>query len=112
MITIPFEEYEELKTYKNIANDDGRIVFVKNETHSLDNHYLWWVVYTKDQAVKEITDELIQVNKELEKSRERCKQLEEENEKSSYSKRNIIINILLLCIMVALIYLMFNVDYI
>ena len=54
MITIPYEEYKELQTFKDISTSGEDQVFVKCENHSLDAHYSWWIVYTKDDYVKSI----------------------------------------------------------
>lgn len=107
MITIPYKEYMELQTYKKIANSDDERVYIKEEAESLGNFYSWWFVYTKDQAVRDLSDKLNEARKELEN-----KLLEEENKKASNSKSDIVINILLFCIMVALIYIIFNINYI
>ena len=111
MIAIPFEEYEELQNFKNMSQKENMLVYIRQERYELGHGSRVWFIYTKDEAVRKITDELIRVNKEWEKSIEQCKQQEEENEKSSQSKGNIVINILLLCVMVALMYLIFNIDY-
>lgn len=58
MITIPYEEYKELQTFRNIANSDADRIFVKNEIDSIGHHYNWWTVYTKDDYVKNILEEL------------------------------------------------------
>lgn len=84
MITIPFEEYNELQNFKSMAQKEDMMVYIKHEGYELGYDSRVWFIYTKDQAVRKITDELIQVNKELEKSREQCMQLEEENEKACY----------------------------
>ena len=107
MITIPYKEYMELQTYKKIANIDDERVYIKEDAESLGNFYSWWFVYTKDQAVRDLSDKLNEARKELEN-----KLLEEENKKASNSKSDIVINILLFCIMVALIYIIFNINYI
>ena len=67
MITIPYEEYKELQTFRDIANSDADRIFVKNETDSIGHHYSWWTVYTKDDYVKNILEEL---NKYKEKEQE------------------------------------------
>ena len=67
MITIPYEEYKELQTFRDIANSDADRIFVKNEIDCIGHHYNWWTVYTKDDYVKNILEEL---NKYKEKEQE------------------------------------------
>ena len=70
MITIPYKEYQELQTYKKIANGDDERVYIKEEAESLGNFYSWWFVYTKDQAVRELSDKLNKAREELEDIKE------------------------------------------
>lgn len=62
-IIIPYEEYKELQTFKEIAQKSEDRVFVKNETFSYGNHYNWWEVYTKDDYIKSILQELNEYKK-------------------------------------------------
>jgi chromosome segregation ATPase len=103
MIAIPYKEYEELQNIKSAAKANNMKVYVKREIFGLRYSYEWWEVYTKDQAVERITDELIEARKELEDMRK-----ERENKKESLSTGNLAINVLLLCIMAALVYLIFK----
>ena len=84
LTVISSEEYEELQHFKNMSQKENMWVYIKQERYELGHGLHVWFIYTKDEAVKKVTDELIEVNKELEKSREQCKQLEEENEKACY----------------------------
>ena len=84
MITIPFEEYNELQNFKSVAQKENMLVYIRQERYELGHGSHVWFIYTKDKAVRKITDELNEAMKELEKSREQCKQLEEENEKACY----------------------------
>ena len=84
LTVIPFEEYEELQHFKSMAQKENMLVYIRKEKYELGHGSRVWFVYTKDEAVRKITDELILVNKKLEKSREQCKQLKEENEKACY----------------------------
>ena len=84
LTVIPSEEYEELQHFKSMAQNEDMMVYIKYERYELGHGSHVWFIYSKDEAVRKITDELNQVNKELEKSREQCKQLEEENEKTCY----------------------------
>ena len=70
MITIPYKEYQELQTYKKIANSDDERVYIKEEAESLGNFYSWWFVYTKDQAVRDLSDKLNKAREELEDMKE------------------------------------------
>ena len=102
LIVIPSEEYEELQNFKSMAQKENMLVYIRQERYELGHGSHVWFIYTKDEAVRKITDELIRVNKEWEKSIEQCKQQEEENEKKSPSTCNLVINVLLFCIAVAL----------
>ena len=102
LTVISSEEYEELQHFKSIAQNEDMMVYIKHERYELGYGSHVWFIYTKDEAVRKITDELNEATKELEKSREQCKQLEEENEKKSPSTCDLVINVLLFCIAVAL----------
>lgn len=102
LTVISYEEYEELQHFKNMSQKENMLVYIRQERYELGRGTHVWFIYTKDEAVRKITDELIRVNKEWEKSIEQCKQQEEENEEGSHSKGNIVINVLLFCIAVAL----------
>ena len=84
LIVIPSEEYEELQNFKNMSQKENMLVYIRQERYELGHGSHVWFIYTKDEAVRKITDELNEAMKELEKSREQCKQLEEENEKACY----------------------------
>lgn len=84
LTVIPSEEYEELQHFKSIAQNENMMVYIKHERYELGHGSHVWFIYTKDEAVRKITDELNEAMKELEKSREQCKQLKEENEKACY----------------------------
>lgn len=84
LTVISSEEYEELQHFKSIAQNEDMMVYIKHERYELGHGLRVWFIYTKDEAVRKITDELNEAMKELEKSREQCKQLEEENEKVCY----------------------------
>ena len=107
MITIPFEEYEELKHFKRMAKEEYMKIYLKAEIFDFGHSYKWWEIYTKDEAVRKITDELIEARKELEKSKEQCKKLEEENEKACYriGWKSIVEMILVLSIIMGFMYL-------
>lgn len=107
MITIPFEEYEELKNFKSMSQNENMLVYIKKEIYELGHGTHVWFIYTKDKAVREITDELIEARKELEKSKEQCKQLEEENEKACYriGWKSIVEMILVLSIIIGFVHL-------
>ena len=68
MITIPYEEYKELQTFKEIAQKSEDRIFVKNETCAYGNLYNWWEVYTKDDYVKSILRELNEYKKKEQES--------------------------------------------
>lgn len=102
LIVIPSEEYEELQNFKSMVQKENMLVYIRQEKYELGHGSRVWFVYTKDEAVRKVTDELILVNKKLEKSREQCKQLKEENEKKSPSTCNLVIKVLLFFIAVAL----------
>lgn len=85
MITIPFEEYNELQNFKSMAQKEDMMVYIKNERYELGHGLRVWFIYTKDQAVRKITDELIQVNKELEDIKE--DQRREEESESDFPYR-------------------------
>ena len=70
MITIPFEEYEELQNFKSMAQKENMLVYIKNERFDLGHGSRVWFVYTKDEAVRKITKELIEARKELEDMKE------------------------------------------
>ena len=84
LIVIPPEEYEELQHFKNMSQKENMLVYIRQERYKLGHGSHVWFIYTKDEAVRKITDELNEAMKELEKSREQCKQLKEENEKACY----------------------------
>ena len=104
MITIPYEEYMELQTYKKIANGDDERVYIKEEAGSLGNFYSWWFVYTKDQAIRELSDK-------LNKAREELRQIQDTPKKQT-SKRELIMALLVICIGAALAYVVSNIHYI
>lgn len=85
MINIPFEEYEELKHFKRIAQEEYRKIYLKTERFDFGSCYKWWEIYTKDEAVRKITDELIEARKELEDMKE--DQRREEESESDFPYR-------------------------
>lgn len=103
MITIPYKEYQELQTYKKIANSDDERVYIKEEAESFGNFYSWWFVYTKEQAVRDLSDKLNKARKELEDMKE-----DQGNKKEQCSIGRIILNIILTCVAVALIFAIFK----
>ena len=107
MITIPYKEYQELQTYKKIANSDDERVYIKEEVETLGNFYSWWFVYTKDQAVRDLSDK-------LNKAREELRQMKESQDtpKKQTSKRGLIMALLVTCIGAALVYVVSNIHYI
>ena len=107
LIVIPFEEYEELKHFKRMAQEEYMKIYLKTERSDFGSCYKWWEIYTKDEAVRKITDELIEARKELEKIKEQCKQLEEENEKACYriGWKSIVEMILVLSITIGFVHL-------
>lgn len=107
MITIPYKEYQELQTYKKIANSDDEMVYIKEEAEALGNFYSWWFVYTKDQAVRDLSDK-------LNKAREELRQMKESQDtpKKQTSKRELIMALLVICIGAALVYVVSNIHYI
>ena len=86
MITIPYKEYQELQTYKKIANSDNERVYIKEEAESLGNFYSWWFVYTKDQAVRDLSDKLNEARIELEDIKEGQRREEESESDFPYSR--------------------------
>lgn len=107
MITIPYKEYQELQTYKKIANSDDERVYIKEEAEASGNFYSWWFVYTKDQAVRDLSDK-------LNKAREELRQMKESQDtpKKQTSKRELIKALLVICIGATLAYVVSNIHYI
>lgn len=86
MITIPFEEYEELKHFKRMAQEEYMKIYLKTERFDFGSCYKWWEIYTKDEAVRKITDELIEVKKELEDIKEGQRREEESESDFPYRR--------------------------
>ena len=57
-ITIPYEEYKELKSVQDVMSSEGDIVYVRDDTYSSCNHYVISAVHTKDYYVKQLLREL------------------------------------------------------
>lgn len=106
MITIPFEEYEELKHFKRMAQEEYMKIYLKTERFDFGSCYKWWEIYTKDEAVRKITDELIETRRELEKIKDA-----QENKKEQISTGRIVLNLILTCVVAVLVFAIFKSLY-
>lgn len=75
-ITIPYEEYLELQTFKSVAEKD--VTMIRHTTNSLGRFYEYKYVYTKDLAVQRLSQELKNAKEELAKANEREEKLSHE----------------------------------
>lgn len=106
MITIPFEEYEELKHFKRMAQEEYMKIYLKTERFDFGSCYKWWEIYTKDEAVRKITDELIETRRELENIKDA-----QENKKEQISTGRIVLNLILTCVAAVLVFAIFKSLY-
>lgn len=105
-ITIPFEEYEELKHFKRMAQEEYMKIYLKTERFDFGSCHKWWEIYTKDEAVRKITDELIETRMELEKIKDA-----QENKKEQLSIGRIVLNLILTCVAAVLVFAIFKSLY-
>ena len=106
MITIPFEEYEELKHFKRMAQEEYMKIYLKTERFDFGSCYKWWEIYTKDEAVRKITDELIETRRELGNIKDA-----QENKKEQISTGRIVLNLILTCVVAVLVFAIFKSLY-
>ena len=103
MITIPFEEYEELKNFKSMAQEEYMKIYLKTERFDFGYCYKCWEIYTKDAAVRKIIDELIETRMELENIKDA-----QENKKEQLSTGRIVLNLILTCVSAVLVFAIFK----
>lgn len=106
MITIPFEEYEELQNFKRMAQEEYMKIYLKTERYDFGSCHKWWEIYTKDEAVRKITDELIETRRELENIKDA-----QENKKEQISTGRIVLNLILTCVAAVLVFAIFKSLY-
>ena len=76
VITIPYEEYQELTTIKKTMESNGD-VFIREECCGGFGSHSFWYIYTKDEYIKQILEE----NHKL---ADRIKELEKDNEEACF----------------------------
>lgn len=80
LITIPYEEYQELRVLKSVAEDD--VTMIREETNAYGNFYQCKYVYTKDIAIERLSQELKEAKEEL----ARINDMEEKISEPPYKK--------------------------
>lgn len=103
MITIPFKEYEELIIIKRSTQSDNMKVYVKRENFGSGCSSQWWEIYTKDIAVRRLTDELIETRNELEEMK-----AEQSKKEKQPSIGRAVLNLILIGLVLFLTYLIFK----
>ena len=57
-ITIPYKEYQELNRFREVMKKNKQKVVVERRLDTMNYHLVNWYVYTSDEYVKKINDEL------------------------------------------------------
>lgn len=57
-ITIPYEEYQELRRFRDFADDSQDTVVVEKRQDGMGYSLKQWVTYSKDEYIKEVNEEL------------------------------------------------------
>lgn len=57
-ITIPYEEYQELRRFRDFADDSQDTVIVEKRQDGMGYSLKQWVTYSKDKYIKEVNEEL------------------------------------------------------
>lgn len=57
-ITIPYEEYKELRRFRDFADDSQDTVVVEKRQDGMGYSLKQWVTYSKDEYIKEVNEEL------------------------------------------------------
>lgn len=57
-ITIPYEEYKELRIFRDFADDSQDTVVVEKRHDGRGYSLKQWVTYSKDEYIKEVNNEL------------------------------------------------------
>ena len=57
-ITIPYEEYQELRRFRDFADDSQDTVIVEKRQDGMGYSIKQWVTYSKDKYIQEVNEEL------------------------------------------------------